>query len=359
MAQRRTSAFPRTDRHLAARARALGHPARLRILRLLAARGGCICTDIAKKLPLAQSTVSQHLKILREAGLIGGEIDGPRTCYRLEPVKINRLSEHFSDLFKSLHPRSVTTISEPCCASDGADVKEKYARIATQSTTCCGDGYSMIGRRYDQVDGYVPEADLRLGCGLPTEHAGLKKGQTVLDLGSGAGLDAFVARRIVGREGRVVGLDFTREMIERARANASSLGYDNVEFHEGDIVEIPLPDASVDVILSNCVLNLVKDKQKAFSEMYRVLVSGGHFCVSDVVCEGTLPADVLRSMEHYVGCIEGAMERTAYLKALATAGFRDVQIAAERQIDVPREVTNGAFDFDGAILSVTVTGWKS
>jgi cyclopropane-fatty-acyl-phospholipid synthase len=227
-----------------------------------------------------------------------------------------------------------------------ATVREKYGQIATGAatgcggTTCCGDDsldISMVGDAYDNVEGYVADADLSLGCGLPTEYANLQPGQTVLDLGSGAGLDAFVARRIVGETGQVLGVDMTPEMIARARDNAEKLGYDNVTFHQGDIEALPLDDATVDVVISNCVLNLVPDKQAAFAEMHRVLRPGGHFCVSDIVYEGELPEAVKRSAELYVGCVAGAMERSAYLDTLRAAGFANVRVVKEKVITIPEE----------------------
>jgi SAM-dependent methyltransferase len=201
-------------------------------------------------------------------------------------------------------------------------VRATYAAIASSDAlggdgstddTCCGPSCgcasgddsgvsSMIGDEYDGVEGYVAEADLKLGCGVPTDLADLQPGEIVLDLGSGAGLDAFVARRIVGAEGRVEGVDFTPEMVEKARANAEDLGYDNVHFHEGAIEDLPIDDARFDVALSNCVLNLVPDKARAFEEMHRVLRVGGRFCISDIVVQGDLPATIRRSAELYAGC---------------------------------------------------------
>ncbi len=255
-----------------------------------------------------------------------------------------------------------------------ATVREKYAQIAVgatssccDSSTCCTDDISMIGDAYDTVEGYVAEADLGLGCGLPTEYANLQPGQTVLDLGAGAGLDAFVARRIVGETGRVIGLDMTQEMVDNARANAQTLGYDNVDFYLGDIEAMPFDDDTVDVVISNCVLNLVPDKKAAFAEMYRVLKPGGHFCVSDVVYQGEMPEAVKRSAELYVGCVAGAMEREAYLGALQEAGFMDVEVVKGRVIDVPDEVLNQILgpaeraalrESGSAVLSVTVYGVK-
>jgi SAM-dependent methyltransferase len=265
-------------------------------------------------------------------------------------------------------------------------VRVKYAAIASSDAsggdgstddTCCGPSCgcasgddsgvsSMIGDEYDGVEGYVAEADLKLGCGVPTDLADLQPGEIVLDLGSGAGLDAFVARRFVEAEGRVEGVDVTPEMVEKARVNANDLGYDNVHFHEGDIEDLPIDDARFDVALSNCVLNLVPDKARAFTEMHRVLRAGGRFCISDIVVQGDLPDTIRRSAELYAGCVAGAMEREAYLGGLREAGFSSVEVVRERAIGVPEEVLAEAASTDeiqrfrenGALLSVTVRGRK-
>ena len=250
-------------------------------------------------------------------------------------------------------------------------VREKYGEIARQASDKkgCGCGcnssseISMIGDEYNTVEGYVAEADLGLGCGLPTEHAGIKEGQTVLDLGSGAGLDAFVARSIVGESGRVIGVDMTPEMNEKARANAEKQGYTNVEFLQGDIENLPLDDHSVDVVISNCVLNLVPEKEKAFAEIYRVLKPGGHFCVSDVVLSGQLPAKIQKAAELYVGCVSGAMEKTPYLDIVQQTGFQDIAVARENEVPIPEadlkkyltEEDIAAYHASGTkVLSVTV-----
>lgn len=257
-------------------------------------------------------------------------------------------------------------------------VREKYARVVTEGESCCGpsccgdgagasvDDLSMIGDAYDTVEGYVAEADLGLGCGIPTEHAGLAEGQTVLDLGSGAGIDAFVARRIVGETGRVVGVDFTPEMIAKARRNTEALGFDNVEFVEGEIEALPLADASVDVALSNCVLNLVPDKAQAFREIHRVLRPGGHFCISDVVARGELPEAVRRSAALYAGCVAGAMEEEAYLALIRAAGFEGVEVVTARQIEVPEAALPAELSADelaafadGGVWSITVRGTRT
>ena len=241
-------------------------------------------------------------------------------------------------------------------------VRATYAAVARgEALSCCGpsdcgDGAStdinMIGDAYEGVDGYVEAADLKLGCGLPVEHAGLAPGQTVLDLGAGAGLDAFIARRVVGESGTVLGVDFTPEMVARARQNAAALGYANVRFEHGDIEALPFEDGTVDVVVSNCVLNLVPDKARAFAEAFRVLRPGGHVCVSDVVSRGDLPASVRTSAELYAGCVAGALDREVYLGVVADAGFEGIEVMAELPIDLPTGLLpDGA---QAALLSVTV-----
>lgn len=184
-------------------------------------------------------------------------------------------------------------------------VKEKYGAIAQQSkevnqSSCCGSGcecgtveFSVMADDYSALPGYVPDADLALGCGLPTEFAQMKHGDTVVDLGSGAGNDCFVARSIVGESGHIIGIDMTVPMIEKARTNASKLGFSNVEFRLGDIENLPIDDDTADVVVSNCVMNLVPDKQKAFAETFRITKPGGHFSISDIVLRGEL-SDSLR-----------------------------------------------------------------
>ena len=254
-------------------------------------------------------------------------------------------------------------------------VRERYARAATENDGCgcgCSDDkydpeYSFVGKEYASREGYAPEADLGLGCGVPTDIADIKEGDTVLDLGSGAGIDAFIARELVGEEGEVIGVDFTPEMIQKADKNAEKLGYSNVRFLEGDIENLPIPQRSIDVVISNCVLNLVPDKQKAFAEMYRVLKSGGHFTVSDIVILGDLPDRLRDSAALYAGCVSGAIAQEDYLGLLRAAGFSDVQVARERVIDIPDSILHqvasreevDAFKRSGGIASITVTGVRS
>ena len=226
----------------------------------------------------------------------------------------------------------------------------------------------MIGDAYDGVSGYMAEADLGLGCGLPVEHAGLAPGQTVLDLGAGAGLDAFVARREVGAEGRVIGVDMTPEMVSKARDNAGKAGFDNVDFRLGEIEHLPVRSNSVDVVISNCVLNLVPDKERAFAEIHRVLKPGGHFCISDIVASRELPEWVKGIAEAYAGCVSGAIPKAHYLQLIREAGFERVKVAVERRIEVPadliaksltRQQREVAEKTDLHVMSVTVTALKT
>jgi arsenite methyltransferase len=225
-------------------------------------------------------------------------------------------------------------------------VKQKYGEIArAPGGGCCGTGGGCsplaggsFAEGYGNLDGYVPEADLGLGCGLPTEGAFIHAGETVLDLGSGAGNDVFVARALVGAQGRVIGVDMVPEMVEKARANAARLGAANVEFHLGEIEQLPLADGVVDVVISNCVLNLVPDKARAFAEMHRVLRPGGRFSVSDIVLTGELPAAVREAAMLWVGCVAGAQQEDEYLATIAGAGFADITVLGRRRLDLPDEL---------------------
>jgi arsenite methyltransferase len=252
-------------------------------------------------------------------------------------------------------------------------VREKYGEIVRGGSCCCGEATAAkvnceVREDYSNLAGYVPEADLHLGCGVPTEHAGIQPGMTVLDLGSGAGNDVFVARRIVGDAGRVIGVDFTPDMVAKARRNLEKIGTTNVEFHQGEIEKLPLEDASVDIVISNCVLNLVPDKDKAFAEIHRVLKPGGHFCVSDIVIEGHLPDSIRSAAELYVGCVGGALKKSEYLGVVERAGFVDITTPVERTIDMTEsDLSNvlaekelAAFRESGTkVLSLTVRANKS
>lgn len=250
-------------------------------------------------------------------------------------------------------------------------VREKYGQMAETDTSCCGGpaagDAACMSESYAAVKGYTPDADLGLGCGLPTEFARLQPGKRVIDLGSGAGVDAFVARRAVGDEGFVLGVDMTEQMVEKARKNADALGYDNVTFRLGDIEDLPVEDGAFDLALSNCVLNLVPDKRQAFREIHRILRPGGRFCISDIVSTGALPATVRDVAALYAGCIAGALLEDEYLAIIRNAGFADVDVVKERRITLPDETLRPhladddltAFRASGAgLLSITVLGTK-
>ncbi len=230
-------------------------------------------------------------------------------------------------------------------------VKEKYAAIAEQSqaqnatsccgatSSCCGDEvYNIMSDDYTKMEGYNADADLGLGCGLPTEFAKIKAGDTVIDLGSGAGNDAFIARKIVGENGKVLGIDFTEAMIAKARSNAEKLSFNNVEFRLGDIDDMPVTSNYADVIVSNCVLNLVPNKHKVISEIFRVLKPGAHFSISDIVLEGNLPAKWKEVAELYAGCISGAIQKQVYLEMITEAGFKNVTLQKEKEIIIPDNI---------------------
>ncbi len=225
-------------------------------------------------------------------------------------------------------------------------VRDRYARAAKTKSSCCGSVSSpccggemdVSQRQAGQMVGYSPEelaaipeeAILGLGCGNPTALAGLKTGETVLDLGSGAGIDCFLAARKVGPGGRVIGVDMTPDMIDRARENARKSGLSNVEFRLGEIESLPVADNTVDVIISNCVINLSTDKPRVFREAFRVLKPGGRLLVSDLALKKPLPPEIRGSVEAYVACIAGAMLKDDYLGSIRDAGFRDVGIVDEK-----------------------------
>ena len=228
-------------------------------------------------------------------------------------------------------------------------VKQKYSEIAlqdkeTNASSCCGAGgcstevYNIMSEEYNTLDGYHADADLGLGCGLPTQYAKIKKGDVVIDLGSGAGNDAFIARHETGETGKVIGIDFTPAMIEKAMANAEVRNFHNVEFRQGDIEKMPVTSDVADVIVSNCVLNLVPDKDAVIKEIFRVLKPGGHFSISDIVLVGSLPAKIKDAAEMYAGCVSGAIQRDVYLELIKANGFTNITIQKEKAINVPDDI---------------------
>lgn len=236
-------------------------------------------------------------------------------------------------------------------------VKQRYSELALNADElkgkcCCGTNpaapskkvFTIMSEDYSKLKGYEADADLGVGCGLPTEYAGIKEGDTVLDLGSGAGNDCFIARAEVGETGKVIGIDFSPQMIEKARKNATKLGYTNVEFIEGDIENMPIPDNSVNIVVSNCVFNLLPQKDKIFKEIYRVLKPGGHFCISDVVLNGVFPKEFTDNASMYAGCIASAIQKEDYLGEIEKANFEDIKIERTKTVLIPDEVLKEHLD---------------
>jgi len=255
-------------------------------------------------------------------------------------------------------------------------VREKYSEIVEKASSkkSCGcscnsqnEDFTVFADDYTRLEGYLPDADLNLGCGIPTQFAQIKKGDTVVDLGSGAGNDCFVARALTGEKGRVIGLDFTEKMVERASLNANKLGYKNVEFKLGEIENMPIDDHTADVVVSNCVMNLVPSKEKAFQETYRILKPGGHFSISDIVLKGDLPEGLRNDAAMYAGCVSGAVDIQEYLSFIRKAGFKNVIVQREQENMLPEEICLKCFSREeweeyknsgSGIFSITVYGEK-
>ena len=257
-------------------------------------------------------------------------------------------------------------------------VRKKYSEIALQDketnmSSCCGAGgcstevYNIMSDDYTTLDGYNADADLGLGCGLPTQFARIKKGDVVVDLGSGAGNDCFIARHETGETGKVIGIDFTPAMVDKARANAEARGFNNVEFRQGDIEHMPISANVADVIVSNCVLNLVPNKNGVFQEIYRVLKPGGHFSISDVVLVGALPDGLRKDAEMYAGCVAGAIQKQVYMELIDANGFENVMVQKEKAIVIPDDILknylsqdeiNSFKTGDTGIFSITVFAQK-
>jgi SAM-dependent methyltransferase len=257
-------------------------------------------------------------------------------------------------------------------------VRKKYSEIALQDketnmSSCCGAGgcstevYNIMSDDYTTLEGYNADADLGLGCGLPTQFARIKKGDVVVDLGSGAGNDCFIARHETGESGKVIGIDFTPAMVDKARANAEVRGFNNVEFRQGDIEHMPISANVADVIVSNCVLNLVPNKNAVFQEIYRVLKPGGHFSISDVVLVGALPEGLRKDAEMYAGCVAGAIQKQVYMELINANGFENITIQKEKAIVIPDDILKNYLSpdeiisfktGDTGIFSITVFAQK-
>ena len=240
-------------------------------------------------------------------------------------------------------------------------VKQKYSEIAlqdkdTNAASCCGSGccseevYNIMSEDYNQLEGYNPDADLGLGCGLPTQFAKIKKGDVVIDLGSGAGNDAFIARHETGETGKVIGIDFTPAMIDKARTNTEVRGFNNVEFRQGDIEKMPVTANTADVIVSNCVLNLVPNKDGVIKEIYRVLKPGGHFSISDIVLVGELPANIKNAAEMYAGCVAGAIQKDEYLGLIEANGFTNIILQKQKVIIIPDDILSNYLSAEQIVL---------
>lgn len=228
-------------------------------------------------------------------------------------------------------------------------VRQKYSEIAlqdkeTNETSCCGstccttEVYNIMSDDYTALNGYASDADLGLGCGLPTQFANIKQGDTVIDLGSGAGNDCFIARAEAGESGKIIGIDFTPAMISKARTNAEKLGCNNVEFRQGDIEQIPVTANTADIVVSNCVLNLVPNKNAVIKDIFRVLKPGGHFSISDVVLKGYLPEGLQQAAEMYAGCVSGAIQKENYLKLIQDNCFINIIVQKEKAIIIPDDI---------------------
>jgi len=260
-------------------------------------------------------------------------------------------------------------------------VKEQYSQIALQSkeqnessccgstSACCGDTttFTIMADEYKNLKGYNPDADLGLGCGLPTEFAKIKPGDTVVDLGSGAGNDCFIARAETGEKGRVIGIDMTPAMVDKAKANAAKLGFTNVEFHLAEIENMPIADNTADVVVSNCVMNLIPNKVNAFKEVYRITKHGGHFSISDIVLTGEIPAKLKAAATMYAGCVSGAVQKDEYLDIVKNAGFKNILVQKEKLIVIPDQILLDYMTIDEAkefiktgygIYSITVYAEK-
>ena len=268
-------------------AKALGDPVRLQLVDVLRRNAGKVCVcELVPLFDLSQPTVSHHLKVLREAGIVGSERVGLWAYYFVVPDALKELSAWGSALY-----------------ADGGEMDAPDAAVSAS-----------------------------LGCGVPTAVADLHEGEIVLDLGSGAGADVLISARRVGPAGKAIGIDMTDEMLELARRNAAEAGIENVEFRKGYLEDLPLPDQSVDVVISNCVINLSGDKPKVLAEAARVLRPGGRFAVSDVIADPDMDEQTRADMAAWTGCVAGALTETQFRDALADAGLQDVEVRQTHRV---------------------------
>ena len=333
--------------------KALGDSTRLRAIRTLqeAGRELCVC-EIADVLKETQYNASRHMRILKDAGLVRERKDGRWVFYSLtEPgdefarhvletvgfIKDDEIKEDIAKLGKRQSGRCATERAD-CCSEDTAEsvkeaVRERYGDIASRGDSCCstdsccsGNGTYRAGYTDKDIESVPEETITGLGCGNPLALAEIKESDTVLDLGSGSGFDCFLAAK---RAERVIGVDMTEEMINRSRKIAEQHGYKNVEFVLGEIESLPIEDNTIDVVMSNCVINLSQDKKKVLSEAYRVLKPGGTMVISDTALEKELPEEVRKDPEAWCSCIAGAVNREEYLRIIRDTGFEIIYVRSQ------------------------------
>lgn len=318
--------------------KALGNDTRLTIVGYLLKNEHCACDFSGTKKD--QTTVSRHLKVLTEAGIVRFEKNGRNIVYSIA-------NDGMRENLRAMGIEGRENCCEPQMSSDNRikqAIKRKYSKIALEGGGCgCGNGCcgnndhdpvrisSVLGYSEEDMN-RVPESNLGLGCGNPGALGGIKEGETVLDLGSGAGMDAFLAANRVGPNGRVIGVDFTEEMIRKARKNAKDNNFSNVEFRLGEIEDLPVDSGTVDLVMSNCVINLVPDKARAFKEAYRVLKPGGRMYISDIVLLDELTAEQRADENLISGCVGGAVLKTEYLGYVIAAGFRVEKVNEDNDI---------------------------
>ncbi len=318
--------------------KALGDETRLQIIGYLLKNDRCACDFADTKKD--QTTVSRHLKVLSEAGIVKFERKGRNLIYSIKDDETRN----------QLVAWGIEEQDYCCDTSKPSDeeirriVKKKYGKIAAEGGSCgCSSGScgteeqnpiqisATLGYSKEDLE-VLPESNLGLGCGNPGALGSISEGETVLDLGSGAGMDAFLAAKKVGKGGKVIGVDFTEKMIRRARKNARSNGFSNVEFRHGDIEDLPVESESVDVVMSNCVINLVPDKSKAFKEAYRVLRLGGRMYISDMVLLKELTEEQRADENLISGCVGGAILKDDYLSRIRDAGLQIKSVKEDKGI---------------------------
>lgn len=324
----------------------LSNDTRIRILHHIVRSGEASVTDIARTLGMKPQAVSNQLMRLSDTRMLASRRDGINVLYRVENCCVAPLLDLALCLMEDGAPERP---AKEMIMSDTIEkaVREKYGAVAASSLSNEHEGVRGVAEAF----GYTPEelasipaeANMGLSCGNPTATANLRPGEVVVDLGCGGGLDVFLAAKKVGPAGRAIGIDMTPEMLARARQNASLQGFDNVEFHEANIEKMPLPDASVDCVISNCVINLASDKSSVFREIARVLKPGGRVAVSDIALKKPLPPELGNDLLAYVGCIAGAISIDDYLAGLKSAGFSDVQVIdTKKDLNAYAKVENQA-----------------